>query len=140
MKVLVTGATGFIGKYVVDELLRHNHKVIASSKTVEEAATCQWAEQVEVIACDLGIMQKDFFEFFNKPDLLIHLAWEGLPNYNELFHLEKNLFSNYMFLMFFYQICGLLKPVKFIKRIYHAYNINTAFNGLLNEIEADIIL
>ena len=97
MKVLVTGATGFIGKYVVGELLRHNHKVIASSKITEEASTCQWLGQVEFIACDLDIMQKDFFDFFNRPDLLIHLAWEGLPNYNELFHLEKNLFSNYMF-------------------------------------------
>jgi dTDP-6-deoxy-L-talose 4-dehydrogenase (NAD+) len=43
-------------------------------------------------------MQENFFQFFQQPDLLIHLAWEGLPNYKDLFHLEKNLFSNYRFL------------------------------------------
>ncbi len=98
MKVLVTGATGFIGKYVVDELLRHNHKVVASSKIAEEAGTCQWLGQAEFIACDLDIIQKDFFKFFNRPDLLIHLAWKGLPNYNELFHLENISFLIICFL------------------------------------------
>ena len=29
MKVLLTGATGFLGKYVIDELKNNNYKVIA---------------------------------------------------------------------------------------------------------------
>jgi nucleoside-diphosphate-sugar epimerase len=98
MKVLVTGATGFIGRYVVEELLRYNHEVIASSLTAEEAKSCDWLEQVEFIECDLNKEQEDFFTFFNEPDILIHLAWEGLPNYKDLFHFEKNLFYNYRFL------------------------------------------
>jgi dTDP-6-deoxy-L-talose 4-dehydrogenase (NAD+) len=32
-----------------------------------------------------------------KPDTLIHLAWEGLPNYDSLHHIEKNLYSSYLF-------------------------------------------
>lgn len=98
MKVLVTGATGFIGKYVVEELLRSNYEVIASSKTVEEGRACEWLERTEFIACDLNIIRENYFNFFKKPDLLIHLAWENLPNYKGLFHLEKNLFSNYCFI------------------------------------------
>jgi len=43
-------------------------------------------------------MQENFYQFFKQPDLVLHLAWEGLPNYKDLFHLEKNLFSNYRFL------------------------------------------
>lgn len=27
-KVLVTGATGFLGKYIIDELVSHNYQVI----------------------------------------------------------------------------------------------------------------
>jgi len=98
VKVLVTGATGFIGKYVVEELLRSNYEVIASSKTVEEGRACEWLERTEFIACDLNIIRENYFNFFKKPDLLIHLAWENLPNYKGLFHLEKNLFSNYCFI------------------------------------------
>ena len=29
MKVLVTGATGFLGKYIIDELVENNYKVVA---------------------------------------------------------------------------------------------------------------
>ena len=42
--------------------------------------------------------KKNYFIFFKKPDKLIHLAWEGLPNYNEFYHFERNLLSNYNFI------------------------------------------
>ena len=93
---MVTGATGFIGTYVVDELLRQSHHVIASS--IEKSVSCEWSGQVEYIACDLNADRKDYFEFFKKPELLIHLAWEGLPLYKELYHFERNLYFNYRFL------------------------------------------
>ena len=98
MKVLVTGATGFIGSYVVNELLKRQHHVIATSRDQNKARSYEWFSQVEYISCDLNVAQENFFQFFQQPDLLIHLAWEGLPNYKDLFHLEKNLFSNYRFL------------------------------------------
>ena len=98
MKVLVTGATGFIGSYVVNELLKQQYHVIATSRNLDKAHSYEWFSQVEYIPCDLNVAQKNFFQSFRQPDLLIHLAWEGLPNYKDLLHLEKNLFSNYRFL------------------------------------------
>ena len=98
MKVLVTGVTGFIGSYVVKELLKRQRHVIATSRNLDKARSYEWFSQVEYISCDLNVDQKNFFHFFQQPNLLIHLAWEGLPNYKDLFHLEKNLFSNYRFL------------------------------------------
>lgn len=98
MKVLVTGATGFVGRYVVNELLRHEYHVIATSRDQHKAAKFGWFSQVQYIPCDLNVAQENFFQFFRQPDLLIHLAWEGLPNYKHLFHLEENLFSSYRFL------------------------------------------
>jgi len=96
--VLVTGATGFIGNYVIQELLNQEQRVIVTSRNAEKAKSCDWFSQVQYIPCDLNVVQDSFFDFFHQPELLIHLAWEGLPNYQELFHLEKNLFSNYRFL------------------------------------------
>ncbi len=91
MKILLTGATGFLGNYVIRELLEHSFSVIATSRNVEKAKHCEWFSQVHYIPCDLHQEQENFFQFFQQPDILIHLAWEGLPHYNDLFHLEKNL-------------------------------------------------
>lgn len=98
MKVLVTGATGFIGRYVVKELLKYHHYIIATSRNAEKAKSHDWFSQVQYIPCDLNVAQNSFFDFFHQPELLIHLAWEGLPNYNELFHLERNLPCSYSFI------------------------------------------
>jgi dTDP-6-deoxy-L-talose 4-dehydrogenase (NAD+) len=98
MKVLVTGATGFIGNYVVHEMLKHGYSVIATSRSDEKARLCEWFSQVEYISCDLNDANEDYYGFFREPEMLIHLAWEGLPNYKDLSHFEENLFSNYIFL------------------------------------------
>lgn len=98
MKILLTGATGFLGNHVIRKLLKHSFPVIVTSRNVEKVKHCEWFPQVTYIPCDLNLKQKNFFQFFQQPDVLIHLAWDGLPHYEDLFHLEKNLPSHYHFL------------------------------------------
>ena len=100
MKILVTGSTGFIGSYLVEELLNQGHQIIATSFIASKAFDKAWFKKVEYIPYEISttITKNDLFEFFKCPDLVIHLAWEGLPNYNDLIHIEKNLFSQYHFL------------------------------------------
>ncbi len=100
MKVLVTGATGFIGNQVIQQLLEADRdiQVIATSRNAENAKICKWFSQVQYVPCDLNAVPKDCFQYFGEPDLLIHLAWEGLPNYKDLFHFERNLYADYFFL------------------------------------------
>src|SRR3982751_5033168 len=100
MKILVTGATGFIGHYVINELLKRGHEPIASSSNEEKAKQASWYSSVKYIAFDLTSFDPsiDYFTFFSRPHLMIHLAWEGLPNYTSSFHEEVNLPGHLAFL------------------------------------------
>jgi nucleoside-diphosphate-sugar epimerase len=93
MKVLVTGATGFIGNYVVEELLRQNCSVIASSANQQKVEQAPWFNKVMYIPFDFEDFNPavNYYTFFNEPDIMIHLAWEGLPNYKSSFHEDINL-------------------------------------------------
>jgi dTDP-6-deoxy-L-talose 4-dehydrogenase (NAD+) len=42
--------------------------------------------------------KESLFDFFDNPDVLIHLAWDGLSNLNDLIHVEEYLYSHYQFL------------------------------------------
>jgi dTDP-6-deoxy-L-talose 4-dehydrogenase (NAD+) len=93
MKVLVTGATGFVGNYIVEELLAQNHHVIATSSNEQKASLSEWFDKVTYLPFNFENFDEsaDYFSFFDKPDIAIHLAWEGLPNYKSSFHEEINL-------------------------------------------------
>ena len=99
-KVLVTGATGFIGNYVVPELLRHNCFVIATSANEQKAKQLSWFKQVTYLPFDFAQSDPDinYYHFFRQPDLMIHLAWEGLPNYKSSFHIEEN-FPRHLYML-----------------------------------------
>jgi nucleoside-diphosphate-sugar epimerase len=99
-KILVTGATGFIGNYVIDALLKKGCTIIATSSNESKAAKTVWFNKVQYIAFNL--LQFDnsvnYQAFFGNPDAVIHLAWEGLPNYNAAFHTEENLPRHFAFI------------------------------------------
>jgi dTDP-6-deoxy-L-talose 4-dehydrogenase (NAD+) len=98
--ILVTGATGFIGNYVVEELLRKGYHVIAASAHIKNAINKIWFDKVIYKPFDLSSFDDtvNYFKYFLKPDLMIHLAWSGLPNYKDEFHVTKNLPAQIHFL------------------------------------------
>jgi nucleoside-diphosphate-sugar epimerase len=98
MKVLVTGATGFVGRHVVDALLARGHQVVASARDEQKARTLPWFDRVKFVPVDIhaGIEQAELM--FDSPDAVVHLAWPGLPNYHASFHFEQNLPAAYAFL------------------------------------------
>ncbi len=99
-KILITGATGFIGNYVIEELLKHNVEIIATSSNEEKAKQFSWFNKVKYVSFDLAKFDPsvNYFDVFYQPDILIHLAWEGLPNYKSSFHTEINLPKHKAFL------------------------------------------
>lgn len=69
MKVLVTGATGFIGSYVMNLLNKTKHEIYAiSRKIIKQKNFCQ-ADILNIRAIE------NIIKTIN-PDVLIHLAWD----------------------------------------------------------------
>lgn len=96
MKVAVTGASGFVGRHVLTALLRHEVEITA----VTRDASCftGMGAGVDVVEMDIASPPADCFTQCGRPDVLIHLAWDGLPNYRSLHHFETELPRQYRFL------------------------------------------
>lgn len=97
-KIAVTGATGFIGKAVVEELLFQNYKVLAITRNIKKAQEIPILSGAELLETDISSPSKESIIEIAKCDGLIHLAWEGLSNYWSLVHLEENVIQHYFFI------------------------------------------
>jgi dTDP-6-deoxy-L-talose 4-dehydrogenase (NAD+) len=100
MKILVTGATGFIGNHIIPILLERGHTIIATGRNPTKSSAADWYKHVRFITFDISLLpnEESLFDFFDNPDVLIHLAWDELSNLNDLIHVEKYLYSHYQFL------------------------------------------
>lgn len=96
MKIAVTGASGFVGRAVLTELARRGvETVVASACSNVGSITAQGFTNIGI---DIHDPPPDAFERLGCPDVLIHLAWGGLPNYRSLHHIEQELPAQYRFL------------------------------------------
>lgn len=88
IKILVTGATGFVGNHVIQELLTHDEiEIIASSRSAERAKTFDWFDSVVYVPWNIGdALPKNLNTYFQHPDQCIHLAWDGLPDFRTEAH------------------------------------------------------
>ena len=91
MKILVTGANGYIGSKVVHELVARGHEVVCIDRAKNNIY-----ENISFIECDI-FSEKNIFELSGKPDVCLHLAWRDGFVHNSASHMD-DLPKHYFFL------------------------------------------
>lgn len=94
MKVLVTGATGGLGRLIIPILLKNGYDVVATSKSIDKARGLDFFNDVTYIPFDIGTSSStttNLFNYFQQPDSVIHLAWDKLDDYRNNDHLTTIL-------------------------------------------------
>lgn len=82
MRILVTGANGFLGLGIVKAILEKKIEVIATDFNIENIDNRSYRKK-----CDLFSIENPY-EYFEKPDVLLHLAWrDGFVHYSDA-HIE----------------------------------------------------
>ena len=111
MKVLVTGANGYLGVGIVKALLERGVDVVATDFSLEKVDS-----RARKIVSDI-FMIDDPFNYFDKPDVLLHLAWrDGFIHYSDS------------------HIIDLPKHYKFIKKMVDSNISKISILGSMHEI------
>lgn len=85
----LTGASGFVGRHVVDELERRNCPFVLLLRESSQTPDSVRAERiVRMASFDDGCAA---YAHAGRPDTLIHLAWGGLPAYRSRHHFDVEL-------------------------------------------------
>lgn len=111
MKVLVTGANGYLGSGIVKELLNRGVTVVATDRTLDRVDSRAIKKPADLFNVDSP------FEFFDAPDVLLHLAWRDGFVHNSDAHLED-----------------LPKHVTFIKQMLDGGLRHLAVMGSMHEV------
>jgi len=81
---------------VLRALAAHSVNTIAVVRTAQDFISSD--SFAPVVVWDISWPTDGCYEKIGSPDVLIHLAWDGLPNYKSLHHFETELPKQYAFL------------------------------------------
>ena len=105
MKIFLTGGTGFVGTNLVNFLRKKNYHILILSRKKKISK-----KKSKFIKGDLKLSHKNFNIIKNfSPNIVINLAWEDIPNYDNL-TLNKNYSKQKYFL-------NQIKKIKSINKI-----------------------
>ena len=112
MKILVTGANGYLGQGIVKSLLDDGIDVVATDYSLSNHID----KRAQIIVGDLFKLD-DPFDYYGCPDVLVHLAWRNGFVHNAYSHIEE-----------------LPKHYSFIKKMIDAGIKRVAVMGSMHEI------
>ena len=122
MKVLITGASGFIGTHIAEKLLKSKYEILLISRK------SNISDKFNFLKADLEIRDTYIREVKNfNPDVLIHLAWDGIPDFS-LEQSIRNLNTSINFISSILESCP-LKKILISGSCFEANN----FKGAISE-------
>jgi nucleoside-diphosphate-sugar epimerase len=95
VKIAVSGGSGFIGRHVTRAL---------NARGMQPVLLCRQTSNLDPslrhlrVDFDMDRNGGNAYRAAGEPDVLVHLAWGGLPNYMSLHHFETELTRQYRFL------------------------------------------
>ena len=95
MHIVLTGANGFIEENVLNILLKNKHKVTIIIRNKKKLKNNH--KNLKIVFSNI-YEDKKIINKIPKADMLIHLAWQNLSDFNNKIHLTKNVNSNYNFI------------------------------------------
>ena len=94
MRILVTGANGYLGQGIVKHILDTGNEVVATDFFIDNVDN-----RAKRVACNLFEVS-DPYDYFGKPDVIVHLAWrDGFVHYSDA-HID-DLPKHYAFIKSF---------------------------------------
>lgn len=94
MKILVTGADGYIGRHIVNNLLDLGHEVIAVDIHTDDINDKAEKKKLNLFTADLT----NVYTSLGSPDVCLHMAWRDGFVHNSVNHIG-DLSSHYKFLV-----------------------------------------
>ena len=79
MRVLITGASGFIGRAILSKLQKERHEILALSREAMLKPVGEFNCEAANLS-DLSSYKKIVIAF--KPQIVLHLAWQGIPDFS----------------------------------------------------------
>lgn len=89
MIVALTGSTGFIGRHVLAALAARGLELRVLVRPGRPFPALP--ARARAVVMDLDEAGPDTFDRLDRPDVLVHLAWGGLPHYAAATHLDIEL-------------------------------------------------
>jgi nucleoside-diphosphate-sugar epimerase len=107
MRVVITGATGFLGQVLCRKLLERGHDLLGLSRTNKTEGSNP--KSIKYVPYNMGeALPVEVIDF--SPEVLIHLAWSGIPDFSEQKCIE-NVESQLRFIKKTEKLSGLKKIV-----------------------------